>query len=242
VRVNLSSSLSSGTSVQRDWRAWLPAEKANAFFSFAKSLENSYTMLSVSLNEAIGLRDAGRTVMSLEALCIAPTLCHRFAHALEATLRALGEHAKHYGTMPNAAPLDPANFQGAKPQRTAKMNDLMSRVLLSQRSQFLYKISTLEEMVGDLDKEFRQTAEDLARGASSASMTMWHAVDAGHYDLNTCLRETVILLKSFLMALPEDQLGEFQTAVTAQMAASETGISFPQPSRRDGRMSPIARE
>jgi len=41
-------------------------------------------------------------------------------------------------------------------------------------------------------------------------------VDAGHYDLNTCLREAIVVFKSFLIALPEDQLGAFQNAVRQQ--------------------------
>jgi len=45
---------------------------------------------------------------------------------------------------------------------------------------------------------------------------MWDEVDTGHYDLNTCLREAIILLKSFLIALPEDQLGAFETTVREQ--------------------------
>ncbi len=45
----------------------------------------------------------------------------------------------------------------------------------------------------------------------------WQAVDAAHYDLNTCLREAIVLLKSFLMALPNDELKAFQATVQTQM-------------------------
>ena len=50
-------------------------------------------------------------------------------------------------------------------------------------------------------------------------------MDAAHYDLNTCLRETIVLLKSFLRALPEDQVGGFQKSVEEswKAAATETG-------------------
>jgi len=34
------------------------------------------------------------------------------------------------------------------------MSSLLNRVLLSQRLQFLHKVSTLEEMVEDLGKDF----------------------------------------------------------------------------------------
>ena len=48
-----------GTSVKDDWRAWLPEEKNKVFRACVEQLEVSYGMLSVSLNEAIGLRQAG---------------------------------------------------------------------------------------------------------------------------------------------------------------------------------------
>jgi len=116
----------------------------------------------------------------------------------------LSEHAKHYGTIPNAAPLDPANFQ-ATGAAFARMSSLLNHVLLSQRLQFLHKISTLEEMVEDLGKDYRHAADDLAEGMALNPKKMWDEVDSDHYDLNTCLREAMCF-QSFLIALPESQL------------------------------------
>jgi hypothetical protein len=62
---------------------------------------------------------------------------------LAGLLRALSEHAKHYGTIPNAALLDPANFQGQRGQRSARMSSLLDHVLLSQRLQFLHPRASL---------------------------------------------------------------------------------------------------
>jgi hypothetical protein len=38
-------------------------------------------------------------------------------------------------------------------------------------------------------------------------------METNHVDLNTCMRETTILLKSFLRAIPEEQLSYFQQNV-----------------------------
>lgn len=226
-------------SVQDDWRAWLPEEKAQVFFAHVEQLEAVYTMFSVALNEALELRRTGSISKSYQAVYVTPGLCARLAARLSALLRALADHAKHYGTVPNAAPLDPANFRGAKEQRTARMSDLLSRVLLTQRSQFLHKIGTLEEMVADLRKDFRHAAEDLGSGASAQPTADWEEVDTTHYDLNTCLREGIVLLKSFLLVLPEDQLGTFQKAVRAQMQAPEPASLSRHPFLRRRRMVSI---
>ena len=230
-----------GMSVKEDWRAWLPEEKERVFQYYVKELEASYMMLSVMLNEAIELRRCGRLAVACEAVCVTPHLCDRFARSLAALLWALSEHAKHYGTVPNASPLDPSNFLGAKGQRVARLNGLLSRLILTQRAQFLYKITTLGEMVEDLHEDYCAAASELAAGTSVESALEWQAVDTAHYDLNTCLREAIVLLKSFLKVLPEDQLIAFQSTVLVQMSAFQTGDERGSPrSIRHGRMARIA--
>jgi len=208
--------LSRGRSVQQDWRSCLPEEKAQVFLEHERHLESLYNMFSVSLNEAIELKLAGLLAKALGAISMTSQLCERLTRPLAGTLRALHDHAKHYGTVPNAAPLDPENYCGTKGQRSARMSGLMDRVLFSHRLQFLHKVSTLQEMVEDLDRELRNTADDLASGLCADPEHGWHEMDAGHYDLTTCLRETIVLFKSFLVVLPAGQLGDFEKTVYNQ--------------------------
>jgi hypothetical protein len=231
---------SRGMSVKADWRAWLPEEKNKVFRVCVQQLEVSYGMLSVSLNEAIGLRQAGFLAKSSQSVYVTASLCSRLTDPLAATLRALAEHAKHFGTMPNSAPLDPANFQSMRSQRSARMNGLLSHVLLTQRSQFLHKINTLLEMVVELSREFEASADELASGTSANPASDWNTVDLAHYDLNTCLRETIVLLKSFLRAVPEEELMPFQESVSRQMRVRDSSVpSHPAVVRRR-RMTLIA--
>jgi hypothetical protein len=229
-----------GKSVKDDWRAWLPEAKAQVFDTQLHQLESSYGMLSVSLNEAIELRQLGQPGKSKQAVGITSDLCKLLTHALGGLLRAVSEHSMHYGTIPNAAPFDPDDFHGLRGQRSARMSNLLNRVLLSQRLQFLHKVSTLEEMVEDLGKDYRQAADDLADGYSLNPKKMWAEVDADHYDLNTCLREAIVVFKSFLLALPETQLGAFQNTVRRQSQAPEAGFPSDQRVIRHRRMTAIA--
>jgi hypothetical protein len=231
-----------GKSVKDDWRAWLPEAKAQIFRKQVQQLESRYVMLSVSLDEAIELRQLGQPGKSLQAVGITSGLCKLLTQMLSGLLRALSEHAKHYGTIPNAAPLDPANFQGHRGQRSARMSGLLNRVLLSQRLQFLHKVSTLEEMVEDLGKDYRQAVDDLAEGLSLNPKKMWDEVDAGHFDLNTCLRESIVIFKSFLIALPEGQLGAFQNTVLQMSQAQDARVPARPTVIDHGRMTPIAGE
>ena len=137
-------------------------------------------------------------------------------------------------------PLDPSNFQGQKSQKSARMSSLLNHVLLSHRLQFLHKLSTLGEMVEDLGKDYRLSAADLADGTSVDPQKDWEAVDADHYDLNTCLREAIVLLKSFLLVLPADQLGAFQQTIAEQSMVASAQAPSRQRVIRHRRMAPIA--
>jgi hypothetical protein len=228
-----------GASVKADWRARLSQEKNEVFAAYLQQFETSYTIFSITLNEAIDLRQAGLLAKCSQVVWMASSLCTRLARPLSATLRAIGEHAKHYGTMPSSAPLDSNNFRGTKEQRSARMSGILSRVLLTQRSQFLHKISTLHEMVENLDHQFQNSADELASGISLDPCVDWNALDEAHYDLNTCLRESIVLLKSFIVAVPDDQLPSFQTSVSVQMRFFKPAESRPfTPHHR--RMAPIA--
>lgn len=207
----------SGASVHTDWYGWLPEAKLQAFRVCANEFEAYYLMFSVSLNEAIRLRDCGSLRKSFQVIEVTPGYCSRFAVHLHALLAALDEHAKHYGIIPSVAPLNAANFQGVRGQRSARMNMVLSSILLSQRAQFLSKISFLKEMVTELNDDFRDAAVKLANGLDFDNNALWAILDHDQYDLNTCFRESMILLKCFLRALPDDQLLRFQKTVGDQM-------------------------
>lgn len=210
-----------GLSVQQDWRAWLPSSHAEVYEAYTQHLNTVYNMFSVALNEALELRRIGKLGKSCQAVYITPGLCRRMVQPLAGLLRAIAQHVKRYHATPSAAPLNSSNFLGARSQRTARINELLSRFLVSQGSQFLHKTTALQGMVGSLEQDFRVAAEELGMGISLNPQANWRVVDIAHYDLNTCLREAEILLKSFLFSIPDDQLGIFKKAADDQMRAPE---------------------
>ena len=225
-----------------DWRAWLPAEKAKIYDRHTQQLEACYTMLSVTLDEALDFNRTGRQAKAYQTMRVTQALCTRLIEPLAALLRSLSEHAKHHGTVPNAAPLDPVNYQGSRAQRAARVNSLLSYVLLSQRSQFLHKLSTLHEMVIDLGKDFCGAAGLLYMPPIQDEELLWQIVDASHFDLNTCLREAIVLFKSFLVAIPARELDQFDSTYRSQMQGKPPREDSRTRLLRPRRMAPIAGE
>jgi hypothetical protein len=195
--------------VSADWRACLPQDHQIAFDAAVAELECSYSILSVALNDAFALRSKGSLIRAREQAAMAADLLDRLASGLQATLIALEQQGRHLGALPEVMPLDAANFRGLPAQRQSDWNHLLHRVLFSARSRFFHKVSTLDDLVAAIASEFREAAEEIADGASVRPEVRWAALDSLHYDLNTCLRETIVVLKSFLVLLPAEQVESF---------------------------------
>jgi len=208
-------------SVSQDWRSPLFGDKSYTYLQILHRLETSYAMFSVNLDEALGLRRDGRVAKAQQVLSVSSALCQRLTSPLNSLLHSMLLHARHSGTAPNLASLDPHNFQNCHSQRVARFNSVFSKLLFTRRSQFLYKISTLTELVEELTGSFLASSEEILAGDSLDSDRDWDVLDASHYDLNTCLRETVVLFKSFLHALPESQLQEFLATFQERTACAE---------------------
>jgi len=200
-------------SVQQDWRSFLPEAKSSFFYTHSGELENSYLMLSVALNEAIELARHGHRVKAFQAADVTPELCDLLVLRLSSVLHSMRQQARHFGVVPNLAPLEASNFRTERAQRAARFSSLMSHVLFSERSRFIHKVSALEQIVEELGESFVEAGRHLEPEASEDSSAFWHALDACHFDLNTCLRETLVLVKSFLVVLPEEQLDMFDFTI-----------------------------
>lgn len=235
MRFNLTASPTG--SVSQDWRAPLSAEKSVTYLHTLRLFETSYAMFSINLDEALGLRRTGRLDKAYMALSVTPALCKRLAGNVQVLLRALLAHAKHFRITPNISPLDPDNFQQNASRRAAHFNRLCSHILLSQRSQFVHKISTLLELIEDLNTTFSSATSELNEFSSLQPERAWEMLDAAHYDINTCLREAIVLLKSFLHALPEEQLSEFNAALQKHAFAPSSRILVPKRRLAHRRMS-----
>jgi hypothetical protein len=216
------------TSVSQSWRSPLSPEKSIPYSHTLRLLETSYTIFSINLDEAIGLRSNGQLGKAYQILSITPALCQRFANQLQLLLRAMLSHAKHFHVVPSINPLNPENFQDPRSRRAANFNSLCSRVLLTRRSQFLHKLSTLLDLTEDLEKSFTEAAADLKDSSSLQPEREWALLDSYHYDINTCLRESTVILKCFFHALPSEQLSEFAAALQQQPSPSLASVLLPK--------------
>jgi hypothetical protein len=218
-------------SVKDDWRAWLPEEKSQLFSNIVQTFEARYVSLSISLDEAFELRQARRMAEAYQVCANLGDSFGQLTRPLVSMLRALAEHVEAYRTIAASAPLDPANFQSIRYQRIAKLDTLLSQVFpLSPRLLFLRKVRTLLNIVRSAEDDFSAVASELAGGRSTNPTTLWLKLDTLHYDLNTSLRESIVILKSFLVVLPEEHVHAFKLILSSHAVVPSKINQSAQPS------------
>ena len=196
--------------VREDWFAWIPNEMDQLFDATRHELESSNFILSVSLDEALSLCKGGQFDSAKERAIVIAGLFDRLAVRVGHVIRTIKDHGSHFGTLPNVKPLSPSNFRGASAQRVSLMNNLLAKVVFRERTRFFHKLYSLGEIVEDLQKEVREVVDGISDGASQLTDRAWQELEVLGYDLNTCMGETTVILKSFFCALPPEELETFR--------------------------------
>jgi hypothetical protein len=196
-------------SVTEDWIAPLPRDKAQVYESTVRQWESAFAMMSVALDGALALRARGELVCARQQAFVSADLLVRVADALINSCNTLSSRARHLSNLPLVEPLKTEFFRGETAQNAAHWNELLHHVLFANRSRFFQKLRILTDTVEHVVGEFDEAAEDLSQGLSIQPADCWKTLDCLQYDFNTCLCESEIILKSFIRALPAEQLATF---------------------------------
>jgi hypothetical protein len=177
-------------------------------------------MMSVSLDDSITLRARGELVTARQQVSVTADLFERITCSLIQFCDTMGRHSRHLRRFPSVKPLNIDFFRGDIAQHAASWNGILHHVLFGDRPRFHHKVRILADTLRRLEQEFRRACNVISRGASLHPSEPWKTLDCIHYDFNTCLRENEILLKSFLRALPVQNLSAF---------AHEMGVPLSSP-------------
>jgi hypothetical protein len=215
-------------SVSDDWISALPGEKRQTFDLLVANWESVYAMMSVSLDDSLTLKARGELVCARQQVSVTAELFERVSALLVSFCDTVSRHSRNLQCFPTVEPLKTDFFRGAVGQSAASRSVILHRVLPGDRSRFHYKVRILSETLRQLDVEFHRAAAAISKGSSGRPADSWKALDCIHYDFNTCLRENEVLLKSFLRALPAQNVEAF---------AREMGVPLPSATVANPRLS-----
>jgi hypothetical protein len=206
-------------SVREDWFAWLPNEMDQLFDATRGELESSNVILSITLDEALSLCEHKDFERAMEYCEVFADLFDRLANRLTLVVRTIKEHGSHFGTLPNVTPLSSSNFRGLTAQRISTMSALLAKAVFSSRTRFFHKLNSLEEIIEDLQLQTHSIVARASHTGPGFSERVWRDLEVRGYDLNTCMGETTVVLKSFFCALPTQELEAFRRRLVALVPA-----------------------
>jgi hypothetical protein len=192
------------------------------FGATRNELELSNVLLSITLDEALSLCKGHQLELAREREVVFAGLFDRLAVRLCHVIRTIRDHGSSFGTLPNVSPLAPGNFRGATAQRISFMSNMLAKVLFHQRTRFFHKLYSLNEVIEELQDEAKLILSDMSEGTSAALNRAWQELEVLCYDLNTCMGETTVILKSFFCALPADELEAFRQKLVSFVPALRT--------------------
>jgi len=99
------------------------------------------------------------------------------------------------------------------------MSGLLAKVVFSGRTRFFHKLSSLGDVIEELQKEARSITSGVAHGGPEVTERAWRELEVLGYDLNTCMGETTVVLKSFFCALPAEELEPFRLRLVTLVPA-----------------------
>ena len=187
------------------------------FGATRNELESSNVILSVALDEAIALSEQEQFTLAKERAVAFTELFDRLAIRLRLVIRTIEEHGSHFGTLPNVTALAAANFRGTTAQRISFKDNFLAKILFGGRSRFFHKLQALGEIIEELQDETRAIVQDVSDGAPVFPDRVWRELEVLGYDLNTCMGETTVVLKSFFCALPVEELEAFRLKLVMQV-------------------------
>lgn len=195
--------------MREEWLAGLPEDKQRAFAAAVGPMESGYAMFSIAVSESFSLRRSGSLVRAREQVSTTAGLMHRFTDQLSHLLEAIIVQARESAHTPRVAPLNPAFFRWPIARRQASWESAIDLLLPTRGLRFRRKLNVLLRSVNHLAGEFHHAAREISEGASVHPESHWEALDSLHYDMNTCFREAVVVLKSFLLGLSPEELNAF---------------------------------
>ena len=206
-------------SVSEAWMASLPKDKNDVFEGVVRQWDCLYAMLSVALDESFSLRARGELIFARQQVTLSGKVLDRLGKMLVAACDILADRGRRLEDVPPVESMKTTFFRGDAGQSAASRNEILHVILPTNRLRFFLKMRLLSDAIERVTTEFRKTASDLADGTAEDPDAAWRLLECLHYDFNTCLRESEVMFKSFLVALRTENLADFSSALFAKRAS-----------------------
>lgn len=173
-------------------------------------LEAQSAVLAVTLNEAMEDRDSGRPDLVLSTLRLAAAHWNRQAATLAALLEAVTRHLPLASMSLPSRALVGDFFKSEAMRGRLALHEGADQFVLRGKPRFSLHVRTLDQAVALLTADFLDAQSGLE---PSPAFDLWKRLDHDFHDFDLLTKETVLVIRGFVLCLPAGALKSFASEV-----------------------------
>jgi hypothetical protein len=187
---------------------WLRQEREQIYEPVAQEIETQTVILGISLNEALGQREEGKTENAWRLVGLALCQWKRLAENVRSLLNSIDENMPSARAAPHVRTIHPQLFKSRTMLGFVHMRDALEQLLFRSKVRYQMNIRVLRRAVETLTSDFQKAYESI-ESQSAASCELWDLLDPAFHDFDLVIKETLLSFRYFLVALPDSALHEF---------------------------------
>jgi hypothetical protein len=203
---------------------WLRQEREQIYQTVAMEIETQTVILGISLNEALGERDDGRTENAWRLVGLALCQWKRLAENARSLLNVLDANVSSARSALRVRTIHPQLFRSRTMLEFVHMRDALNQLVFRSKIRYQMNVRVLRRAVESLSSDF-QKVYDSIETPSDASCEVWDLLDPAFHDFDLVIKEALLAFRYFLVALPDTALDEFACDLKPIVSHSVRSIS-----------------
>ncbi|MGH9344700.1 MAG: hypothetical protein ACRD19_13185 [Terriglobia bacterium] len=194
-------------------RVPLSADLERIYRPVSLELETLVVLLGISLNEALGQRQAGNNENAWRLARLALCQWERLAEKVSVVLKSITDHFPQTRSVVSVRDLTSHQFKSHAMIESMQMGAMLHEVIFRSKSRYQFQVRVIRRAVDTLTLEFNSTIRAAER-APDASEDMWNAIDPSFHDFDLVVKESLLAFRAFLLAVPASLLPEITADIS----------------------------
>jgi hypothetical protein len=187
---------------------WLRQQREQIYQPVALEIETQTVILGISLNEALGEREEGKIDNAWRLVGLATCQWNRLAENVRSLLAAIDSNVPSARSVLRVRIIHPQLFRSRTMLEFVRTRDALEQMLFRSKVRYQMNIRVLRRAVESLNSDFQKSYNSIET-PSDASSEVWDLLDPAFHDFDLVIKEALLSLRYFLMALPDSALDEF---------------------------------
>lgn len=164
-------------------------------------LETQIILLGISLNEALGQRQAGNEENAWRLARLALCQWDRLAEKVTVMLKSIGDHFPQTRSLVSVRDLTAHEFKSNAMIESMRMGAMLHEIIFRSKPRYQFQVQVIRRAVDTLTLDFNSAIRAAERAPDSAE-DLWDKIDPSFHDFDLVIKESLLAFRAFLLAVP----------------------------------------